>query len=71
MAQKYFCRNIVSCVNKALKLRCDERFTHGFTACGCVFQVIILVWVNQRNFFENATARIKRMGKTHASRNAA
>jgi len=22
------------------KLRCDERFTHAFTACGCVFKVI-------------------------------
>ncbi len=23
-----------------LKLRCDERFTHAFTACGSVFKVI-------------------------------
>jgi len=29
------------------KLRCDERFTHAFTACGCVFKVITLVWANQ------------------------
>jgi len=47
-----------------VKLRCDERFTHEFTAYSCVFKVIILVWVNQRNFLENATACSKRMRKT-------
>ncbi len=36
----------------SVKLRCDERFTHAFTACICVFKVITLAWANQRNFFE-------------------
>jgi hypothetical protein len=43
-----------------LKLRCDERFTHAFTACGCVFKEITLVGSNQGNYFENATACSKR-----------
>jgi hypothetical protein len=47
-----------------LKLRCDERFTHAFTACGCVFNEITLVDPNQDNYFENATACSKRMRKT-------
>jgi len=47
-----------------LKLRCDERFTHAFTACGCVSKVITLVWANQGNVFENATACSKRTLKT-------
>jgi len=47
-----------------LKLRCDERFTHAFTACSCVFKVITLVGLNQGNYFENATACIKRVRKT-------
>jgi len=34
-------------------MRCDERFTHAFTACGCVFKVITLVGSNQGNYFEN------------------
>jgi len=38
-----------------LKLRCDERFTHAFTECGCVFKVITLFGSNQGNYFENAT----------------
>ncbi len=25
----------------SLKLRCDDRFTHAFTACSCVFRVEI------------------------------
>jgi len=42
------------------KLRCDERFTHAFTACGCVFKEITLVGSNQGNYFENAAACSKR-----------
>ncbi len=34
------------CVEVSLKLRCDERFTHAFTACGCVFKEITLVGSN-------------------------
>jgi len=48
----------------ALKLHCDERFTHAFTACGCFFKEITLVDPNQDNYFENATACSKRMRKT-------
>jgi len=40
----------------SIKQRCDERFTHAFTACGCVFKEITLVGSNQGNYFENATA---------------
>ncbi len=47
-----------------LKLRCDERFTHAFTACSCVFKVITLVGLNQGNFFENVIACSKHMRKT-------
>jgi len=47
-----------------LKLRCDECFTHAFTACGCVFREITLVGSNQGNYFENATACSKRTLKT-------
>jgi hypothetical protein len=47
-----------------LKLRCDERFTHAFTACNCVFKEITLVGSNQGNYFENATACSKRTLKT-------
>ncbi len=50
--------------NVCLKLRCDERFTHAFTACGSVFKEITLVGSNQGNFFENATACSKRTLKT-------
>jgi len=46
------------------KLRCDERFTYAFTACGCVFKEIMLVGSNKGNYFENATACSKRMRKT-------
>jgi len=28
---------------KTVKLRCDDRFTHAFTACSCVFKEIALV----------------------------
>jgi len=49
---------------KIIKLRCDERFTHAFTAWGCVFKEIMLVGSNQGNYFENATACSKRMLKT-------
>jgi len=55
-------KNIVCDVG--LKLRCDSRFQRAFTACSCVFKVITLIWVNQRNFFENTTACSKRMRKT-------
>jgi hypothetical protein len=47
-----------------IKLRCDERFTHAFTECVCVFKEITLVGSNQGNYFENATACSKRMLKT-------
>jgi len=49
---------------EALKLRCDERFTHAFTACSCVFIEITLVGSNQGNYFESATACSIRMRKT-------
>ncbi len=42
----------------SFKLRCDERFTHAFTARGCVFKEITLV------DSENATACSKRTLKT-------
>jgi len=48
----------MSCL--AAKLRCDERFTHAFTACGYVFKEITLAGSNQDNYFENATACSKR-----------
>jgi len=51
-------------LHQCLKLRCDERFTNAFTACSCVFKEITLVWANQGNFFENATACSKCMHKT-------
>jgi len=51
-------------IRSFLKLRCDERFTHAFTACGSIFKVITLVDSNQGNYFENATASSKRMRKT-------
>jgi hypothetical protein len=31
------------CGKEEVKLRCDERFTHAFTACVGVFKVITLV----------------------------
>jgi len=40
-----------------LKLRRDERFTHAFTECGCVFKEITLIG-------SNATACSKRTLKT-------
>jgi len=45
-------------------VRCDERFTHAFTACSCVIKVFTLVGSNQGNYFENATACSKRTLKT-------
>ncbi len=50
-----------------LKLRCDERFTHAFTAFDCVFKEITLVSSNQGNYFENATECSKRTLKTTAA----
>ncbi len=47
-----------------VKLRCDERFTHAFTACSCVFKEITLVGSNQGNYFENENACSKRTLKT-------
>jgi len=47
-----------------VKLCCDDRFTHAFTACSCVFKVITLVGSNRGNYFENATACSKRTLKT-------
>jgi len=49
------------------KLRCDMHFQCAFTACGCVFKVITLVWANQSNYFENETACSKRTLKTCVS----
>jgi len=46
------------------KLHCDERFTHAFTACGCIFREITLVGSNQGNYFENATVCSNRTLKT-------
>jgi len=45
-------------------LRCYSRFQRAFTACVWVFKVVTLVDSSQRNYFENATARSKRMLKT-------
>jgi hypothetical protein len=47
-----------------LKMRCDERFSHAFTACGCVFEEITLVGSYQGNYFENATTCSNRTLKT-------
>ncbi len=44
----------------ALRLRCDTRFQRVFTACSCVFEVIALFWINQLNYFKNATSCSKR-----------
>jgi len=33
----------VAAIFPLFKLRCNERFTHAFTACGSVFKVITLV----------------------------
>ncbi len=48
----------------SIKLGCDERFTHAFTAGGCVFKEITLVGSNQGTYFENVTACSKRTLKT-------
>ncbi len=32
---------------QSFKLRCDERFTHAFTVCGCVFKEMTLNGSNQ------------------------
>jgi hypothetical protein len=47
-----------------VKLRCDERLTHAFTACSCVFNEIISVDSNQGNYFENTTACSKTLVAT-------
>jgi len=51
----------------SVKLRCDERFTHVFTACGCVFKEIMLVGSNRGNYFENVAACSKRTLKTRVA----
>ncbi len=61
---KYFDRRNSLFLERLLKLRCDERFTHAFTACSCVFKEIMLVGTNQGNYFENATVCSKRTLKT-------
>ncbi len=43
---------------------CNSRFQRAFTACCCVLKVIVLVWANQGNYFENANACSKRALKT-------
>jgi len=50
-----------------LKLQCDERFTHAFTACSCVFKEITLVGSSQGNYFEKANAFSKRKQKTRVT----
>jgi hypothetical protein len=47
-----------------LKLRWNTRFQRAFTACGCVFKVIGLLWAN---YFKNVTACSERTLKTHVS----
>jgi hypothetical protein len=47
-----------------VKLRCDKRFQREFIACSCVIKEVTLVWANQREYFENATACRKRTLKT-------
>jgi hypothetical protein len=47
-----------------LKLHCDERFTHAFSVCDCVFKEIMLVDSNQGNNLENTSACSKRICKT-------
>ena len=44
-----------------------ERFQRAFTACCCIFKEITLVGSNQRHYFENANARIKRTLKTRVA----
>jgi hypothetical protein len=46
-----------------LKLSCDSRFQRAFTACVCIVKVIMLVWANQGNYFENENARWKRLAQ--------
>ncbi len=46
------------------KLSCDSRSQRAFTACVCVFKVIMLAWTNQGNYFENTNACCKRTLKT-------
>ncbi len=41
---------------RLLSISSKAALRHAFSACGCVFKEITLVWANQRNFFENATA---------------
>jgi len=60
----FSCLLVCALINSSLKLRCDERFTHTFTACGCVFKEITLVGSNQCNYFKDATAYSKRTLKT-------
>ncbi len=50
-----------------LKLSCYSRFQHAFTACSCVFKVLMLVSSNQGNYFENALACSKRTLKTRVA----
>jgi len=57
----FWCRTNMG---SSIKLRCDERFMHAVTACGCVFKEITLVDSNQGNYFENATACSKRTLKS-------
>jgi len=54
--------NVVTLLGEGFKLRCNTPFQRAFTACGCVFKVMSLVWfgANQCHYFENATARSKR-----------
>ena len=47
-----------------VKHRLHRRFKRAFTAWVCVFKVITLVWVNQSNYFENASVCSKRTLKT-------
>ena len=49
----------------SLETRCLARFQCAFTACVCIFKKNTLVGSNQRNYFKNTTACIKRTLKMH------
>ncbi len=50
-------RCVVVC-RYSLKLSCNSRFLHAFTACICVFKVITFVGSSQRDYFENTTSSV-------------
>jgi len=63
----------ITVTDYSLKVRCDERFTHAFTACGWVFKEITLVGSNQGNYFEKlhaVNARWKRQSQLSLNYNS-